>query len=216
MSLKSASKKQTQVLVLGLLIAVFVFAALYQFVLVPAQAGADEQTKKREELRTQLARAQSTIRSETQREKSNKEYQASIQRQLTEDLPPPDNALAWASQFIQAHTRRLGLQVIAISEDTTGASVGWDQPDLAKRVFKPYAVRVELASGFETVRALVRSLQQANPYISLASVTVTADRQNVQNLGVLMVLEWPAWREAKQAQQFQRTATDAKPTKKES
>lgn len=205
MTAKGTTKKQSQTIVLGLLIALFALAALYQFVLVPARLKSAEQLQKRDDLRSQLGKARSTIRGEIQREKQNKDYRTAMQQKLLAETPPPDNALAWASQLIQSHTRRLGLQVIAISEDASTAA-GWEQPDLAKRMFKPYSVRVELACGFEAVRGLVRSLLQANPYVSLSSVTLTADRQNVQSLGVIVVLEWPSWRDSKQAEQFQNTA----------
>lgn len=212
MNWQDLTKAQKQKAVFGLLIAGFVLAGLYQFVLVPAGARYDAQIQQRDSLRTDVERAQMMIRSEVQLDKESRALRASLDKTFSSEMPPPDNALSWASQVIHAHTRKLNLDVTAIAEESSVSS-GWESPDLASRFFKPYAVRVDLLCGFEQVQNLVRSLHQSNPLVSISRLSVTAGAKDPEKQDVQLVLEWPSWRDAKQAQKPFEPAADRQKAK---
>jgi hypothetical protein len=191
MSAKKQNVKARQLkVVLAVLIGGIVLAALYMFVVVPMQTAHEERLEKRDKLRAEMNKAKLLLRNDVQNGKAGGEYPVQMRALVAASVPPPDNALAWASQFVYSHTRPLGLQVQSISEEPT-VGAGWNQPDLAKRTFRPYAVRMDLSCSFELIRKLVHSLQEANPYMNIYGITLNADRTTVTNVYANLIIEWP-------------------------
>ncbi len=199
MNWQQMNKDQKQKAVLIGLVAVLALAALYQFVLLPALHGHAGLVQKRDDLRGEVEKAQMLIHSEVMLDKQSKELRKSLEQTFSADLPPPDNALSWASQLVTVEARKLGLEVSSIA-DVDAAAAGWDQPDLAKRSFKPYSVRVELSCGFDKARNLVRSLQQGNPLLAITGISIQTDSRNIEKPVITMIIEWPSWRDPKKGQ----------------
>jgi hypothetical protein len=198
MNWQKMNKEQKQKIILMALMGLFVVAAIYRFGIVPIFDRHENNVQKINDLRMKIDRAQMAFRGEVQVDKEAKSVRAGLEHVFSTDVPPSDNALSWASQIIYAQTRQLGLEVVSIVEaENVG---GWDSPDLAKRSFKPYSVRVELACSFEKARNLVRSLQQSNEHLAISSLSITADSRNVEKPSVMLVIEWPIWRDAKKGQ----------------
>lgn len=197
MNWRTMNKEQKQKVILGLLLGVFAVAALYQFVLVPMLARQAESAQRRDDLAANVEKARAAIRSEHQLDRQLGAIRDTLGQVFARQLPPSDSPLSWASQAINVQVRQLGLDVISITEGDAMAGV-WSHTDLAKRSFRPYAVRLELACSFEDARKLVRSLQQSNPHLAVSGLSIAADTRNVEKLQVMLMLEWPSWRDPKQ------------------
>lgn len=194
------TKEQKQKVALVALSVIVVISLFYRFAIIPFVASHAEAEARRDELQSNLDKAEMVIRGEAQSRKQSKDLRNELERIFSKEVPPPDSALAWVSQAINAQARQMKLDVRSIAEDSAG-TMSWDNPELAKRSFKPYAVRVEFSCSFDKVRALVRSLQQSNPCLAVASISVTANPQDVEKPGVVMVLEWPSWKDPKRGLQ---------------
>ena len=194
------TKEQKQKVALVALSVVVVLGLVYRFVITPLVERHADAVARRDELKSNLEKADMALRGEAQSRKQSKDLRNELEQVFSKEVPPPDSALAWVSQAINAQARQMKLDVRSISEDS-GGTIGWDSPDLAKRSFKPYTVRVEFSCSFDKVRALVRSLQQSNPCLAIASMSVTVNPQDVEKPGVVMVLEWPSWKDPKKGQQ---------------
>ena len=197
MNWQQMSKEQKQKIALSVLIGLFVVAAIYRLGITPVFDRCRRNAQGIADLQSKMDRARLVLRNDAQVGQQSKELKVALEKDFSADLPPSDNALSWASQFIYAKTRELGLEVVSIVESDSG---GWDANELAKRIFKPYAVRVELACSFEKARNLVRSLQQSNPYLAVQGISIAADTKNIERPAVMLVLEWPTWRDAKKGQ----------------
>lgn len=210
MNWQQMSKDQKQKVVLGGLLGVFALVALFQFGIMRLVRARDEMTQKRVELADNIEKAQQAIRNEVMIDKQVRELRASMETTFSTMIPPADNALAWASRVVNEQTKALGLEVTSIIELDQGA-VGWDQPDLVKRAFKPYAVKVDVSCSFDKVRKLVRALQQSNEHLAITGIAILADTRNVEYPSTVLIIEWPSWRDAKRgANPFASTAGEKK------
>jgi hypothetical protein len=90
------------------------------------------------------------------------------------------------------------LEVMSIVEETSG-SAAWDSADLSKKTFRPYSVRVELTASFDEAKNLVRALQDSNRLLNVVVVGINSDSRTPEKHQFTMTLEWPTWRDLKQA-----------------
>jgi hypothetical protein len=199
MNWQQMSKEQKNKLILAVLGGGFVLAALYQFALTPFLNSHQEMMQKRDDLRDNVNKAQMAIHSEVTLDRQARELRSKLTGIFSTQIPPPDNALSWASQIINGQAGKLGLDVISTVEVEAGGG-GWDQSDMAKRAFKPYAVQVDISCSFDKAEKLVRSLQQSNPFLFIASLSISADPRSVETPAVVMVIEWPSWHDPKNGQ----------------
>lgn len=201
MSAKPSStmnKAKKQKIILFAMIGLFAVAGLYQFGLVPLLDGVTELEAAKETRLAELRKAEKLIKNRLLMQKDAAAMRSQTEHVLATELPPTDNALAWAQQAVYAQTRAMKLAVNSIVEDQSSGGV-WDAPDLGKKVFKPYSIRIELTASFEEARDLVRALQNSNPRLSISAIGISADGRTPERHHLTMTLEWPSWRDASQA-----------------
>ena len=200
MKWSAMNKEQRQKAVLAVIIAAAVLYGGVQFAVLPLLSGLKNGQAKRDELLAKIEKAQRTIRAEGQIEASTTNLQSNLSRTFAQRMPPMEDALSWATKFVNEHTRRLGLSDPSVAEASVN-DPAWKSNDQSARSFLPYGIRVELSANFEEVQKLVRSLHDDNPYLSVAGIVISADSAHPEKHFVELLMEWPIWKDAAQAKQ---------------
>lgn len=195
MKLSDLNKEQKQKLVLFVMVGLGAIYALVRFAVLPLLDGRSERGAQLDRLKGQYEQAMTDFRGEAKLEEQVQTMRTALEADFKERIPPTDNALSWASAFIYSRARPLGLDVSSVAEVDSG-SLPWSQPDQAKRIFKPYAVRVSFVAGFHELKRFMTSLQQGNTYVAITSLSIQTDPREPARQAVSLVLEWPAWKEA--------------------
>lgn len=199
MKWSALNKDQKQKVMLVALLCLGLIYAVFRFGLSPMLDHFSATTMLRDDLRTKVEQGQGAIRGEAQLEAQLKNLRSSLELAFSDLIPPTDNALSWATQFINNQTRRLGLEDASISE-TEISLPPWMAADQAKRIFKPYTVRAEMMCTFEETKKLVRSLHESNPFLTVGGVVITADAKSHEKHMVTLTLDWPSWKDLKLGQ----------------
>lgn len=192
------TKDQKQKLVLLAMVGLGAVYALVRFAVLPMLDGRSERGAQLDRLKAQYEQAMIDFRGEAKLESEVLTMRTALEADFKERIPPTDNALSWASAFIYSRARPLGLEVTSVVEVDSG-SLPWSQPDQAKRIFKPYAVRVSLVAGFHELKRFMTSLQQGNGYVAITSLSILTDPRDPERQAISLVLEWPSWKDAAKA-----------------
>jgi hypothetical protein len=106
-------------------------------------------------------------------------------------LPARENPLTWATENVYRHARRVGVEVVSVAEVYTG-QLPWKTGKKSKRFFIPYKVRLTARCGYYDLLRLIKDIETGNPFVSIASIVVSAKDTPEQHT-VNLTLEWPMW-----------------------
>ena len=201
MNWKELSKEQQQrYILIGLsaLVAIFV---VVQFVIKPFLTKQAQAKEEYATLKSQLEAAQQAIHNEGQLIKNVEEKNADLKKAFENYIPNPENPLSWATKQIYVDARAVGVDIESVTEVDVDASP-WTAKEQAKRVFKPYGVRIAMqCSYFEMIR-LLQTLEESNPYLSIAEVSIASQPTDPEKHQASLLIEWPHWKDPEQSKKL--------------
>ena len=189
---KNLRKEQKQA---AILIGMWIFGslfALYQFLLLPFLQTHGAPGDELDKLHSDIQKAEVAMDEESRLRTDYAEGMRSLQEASERYIVPMDNPLSWVTERIYASARLVGVDVQSVAE-MTGTSAVWDNMIKTGRAFRPYAVRVSADCSYEEVLALVRVLEEGNPYICVSGVLVAGVEQRVEKHSIGLTVEWPMW-----------------------
>jgi hypothetical protein len=200
MNLQEMNKEQKQVAFLGVMMVVVFVMLGKQLLLAPAQEGAE---------------AAKTLIEEKGSEKENGERlltkDALVQRNLQEDLlvmseirasrnlPPVSGKEFWAQKRLRTLAYRLGIDISASEHRSSKPRylvLKGEPAEIAKRsqqlpFWIPYSIEVRGKLSFGQLNELLNTLQQDEPYASVAVLRITPSLDDETRHEVNLVVEWP-------------------------
>ena len=201
MNLKSLSKEQQQKYALLLIIGVAALFALKQFALTPLLAGHRAAKEELATLETKLEQAEAIIKRDDELTRALAESNRRLQEAARQQIPSPQNALAWANKTIFAEARSIGVDVESVSDLEVDVN-GFTAKDQEKRMYKPYGVRVVTQCSFAELGRFIQSLESHNPHLSVSGFTITGQAASPERHQILLNIEWPSWKKIEMSSPF--------------
>lgn len=175
--IKNLSTEQKQQLALVVMVAGGLLYAAYEFGLKPIR---QEKQDIMAEIQTLKDRFQSEKRLLNTKEATAKEYRATrdeISDVMSEQLPPYENMLSWATRVINEAAANVGIKEtnLAISEQgRRGAPLiltkGRDTPPRMLNVFR---VGVDFSADYHTLGRFIAAIERNNPHAHLGLLTMS-------------------------------------------
>jgi hypothetical protein len=193
MNIKALTKEQKQMLILGALLAFGLLFAVYQFVFVPASKTFKESKTELSDLEGKLQRAAVAVEAEATVREQLEEIASGLQHADEQFIPPRENTLSWATEFVYRNARAVGIEIETVGEDKAGGVLA-GQGEKVARIFVPYAVRMVASCGYFDFVRLVESIERSNPYVCVTDVQISIQTSEPEIQRITCTLEWPMWR----------------------
>ncbi len=196
------TKEQKQKVILAGIVGLAVLYALKQFALTPLLESRGKLNDEFEAMKSKLMLANGAIKNEGETRRRLAETQAQLMKAQSDLLPSADNALSWATKTIYHAARSVGLDLESVSETETDRT-NFTAKDQVKRAFKPYAVRMSVECGYPQLIELIKSLEDANPYLCVTGIQIQCQPQTPERHQISIVVEWPTWKDPNAVKPYQ-------------
>lgn len=184
-------KEQRQMLVLSVIIGFAALFALVRFALMPLMASFGTTQTQIEEISGDLENANRALELEPETRSRLEQSSQTLWKYNDRYLPARENPLTWATENAYRHARRVGVEVVSVAEVYAG-QLPWKTGKKSKRYFIPYKVRLTARCGYYDLLRLIKDIEVGNPFVSIASIVVSA-KDNPEQHTVNLTLEWPMW-----------------------
>ena len=192
MDWKGLSKQQKQVV---FLIGIVLSAAIYgvhTFALKPLMENWKQSSAELSDLQTKLHKANLAIRSERKLRRELMDSEKELKTAVAEFIPSKDDPYAWVSAKIYALAREAGIRLESVEETSTiDLHLAADEEN--GPAFDNYAVRITTYCSYAKVIAFLRVIENSNPYIVVAGLTIVGVPSNVERHSIALIVEWPMW-----------------------
>ena len=186
------SKEAKQKAILGAVLGGGVLFAALRFGASPLIAAHAARVEEARQLRGKIDEAAKAIRNERDLDVARAEASAKLSVACSEHVPPIENPLSWATQFIYGHGRAVGINIESISEVDARTGL-WESKEQAKRSFKPYSVRVLAQCSYSQLLQLLASMERSSPQLCITDMSITGRPGHPQAHQVSLIVEWPTW-----------------------
>ena len=212
MRLPQDKKERTKVLVLIGFGAVGVVYGIYAGVIRPLLSKRTECRTRIEELQGSLATAETTVSRMKRGEKENLEALREIVKSANRKgyvlRPRLGNYLLVATEIVERHANAVGVTVASLREVGI-LKFPQDAKDDEKYPFSSYAMRLGLECGLHDLIRFVEALEASNPYLCLASITITAQDKKPDRHDVSVEVHWPVWSDSEMPGDLEEQLRDA-------
>ena len=213
MNWSAMNKSQRELFVLKALAVFAAVVAVFYYGALPLVDRGLQLRRTRRDLEEQIVEAENGLRREPALRAEFARRRDDLRVRVRQQLPPAANPLLWAGEFIHRHARAAGVAIERV-EEVKGEIPAWARPPerpaaedgtaraerpAPSRQFVPFAVQVTAVSGYDRLRAFVRSMEEANPLASVISISVVARAATPEQHQVRLVVEWPRPLESLQA-----------------
>jgi hypothetical protein len=202
MNWSKLTKEQKEKLLLLLLVSIGVLYSLMTFIVNPYVRRGQQTRMDLEDMRSQLAQAQRSLSRESQTRGQLDDATRQAQAVLNQCIPPMENPLSWVAQRVYGSARAVGLEIESVN-DLGVAPPGWATSGEGTRAFVPYSVRIVTQCGYRQLVNLIQEMEKSNPYLCVTEIAITAQENSLERHRITLGVEWPFWRDAAQAEQFQ-------------
>ncbi|MBN1267972.1 MAG: hypothetical protein JXB04_00140 [Kiritimatiellae bacterium] len=192
--LNKLTKEQKQMAILATLLTFGALFALYQFVLKRASVTFKESKSELADIRKKLEQAEQSLNKKDKLAQQLAEVTAELRRSDEQYIPPLENTLSWATEFVYRHARAVEVPVETVNE-VKGGNVPWGVDKKKPRYFTPYAVRVVAACGYYEFVKLIEVMERSNPYVFVSDIAIAGQINNPMVQRVQFTLEWPIWKD---------------------
>lgn len=186
MALKLNITRQMQYAILGVLAAVVVLFAAVNFLVVPLLAERKANLASAREIRDKLEEDRRVIKTRQDAQRQLDEIQAQIVR-FSAHIPLPvlGNFLLGMEARIRACAKGSDIDIIQVANEDVLALEGM--------AFKVYRVRVTAKGGLRPLISLFESLQNSNPLLSIAGLTIVAREDSPEKHDISFTVAWLVW-----------------------
>lgn len=194
MKLPENRKERIQILVL---IAIGVVGALYMGIQLGIKPMMDTMAKSRErldDLTIKIAQAELYTGQVGRKDRQNDDLVAEL-RELSKTHILEDevgNFLLPAEAILKRLARGVGIQELDVRQ-VGFAMLPQPPTSTQERPFKAYGVRATAMCGYEKAIEFVRAMQEANPYLAISGVHITAVANSPETHQVVFDVRWPVW-----------------------
>ena len=195
------NKEQKQKIVLAVLLGVIALFAGIQFGIKPYLASRARAHEEYELLKMKVEQAGEVLKNENSLIEQLSQASGQVSRAANELLPAPENPLSWARKLIAGCARSAGVSYEAIGESDVDVSP-WIDRSQVRRQFKPYAIRVTLECSYDQLRRFIQALEEADPFVNVASLAISAVEQSPTRHQVVLTVEWPSWKDAEKGKPY--------------
>jgi len=122
-------------------------------------------------------------------------------------IPPPANALSWATQRVYRHARSVGVEIQWIEETAVPGHFAVEEGS-EPAAFIPYRARIAATGSYALILRFVASIEKGNPYVCISDVSIAGQAQDVETHHITLIIEWPTWIDAKRAVRQRRRGSD--------
>ena len=185
------NKEDSQTILVGVLFGLMITVALWFLAIKPMGA-------KRKKLETENAALQQEVRTSRQLEQMSdtieqryRETRRTLRRAMKEDLPPPANATAWASDVFMAAAvpETIRMELLGINESgTVRIRADRDEPP---PLFEDCLFQTEIRAGYHDVGRFLAKVERDNPFARVDGIEMRADPQEDGRLLVTLTCAFP-------------------------
>ena len=193
MNWSDLSREKKQVIVLSVLLAFGILYGLFRFVLTPSLATFREARTELGELQAKMRKAKLAIIGESKLKAEFKATSDALLRWSRELIPSRENPLTWCTEYIYRTGREVGIDIESVLEVSPGV-VPWERSEKIDRKFVPYTVRLVTECTFFDFLRFVRTLEERNPYLSIAAFEISGKPANPEVHRIACTVEWPIWK----------------------
>lgn len=193
--IKNLNKEQKQQLVLVVMLVGGLLYALWEFGVYPILREKEKTEAKIQALQDQQRREQLLLNKAESTSKNYREMRDEIRRVMTEDLPPYDNAMSWATELLGTAAASAGMREtdLAISERSSGVplvrTTAREAPPPLLNIFQ---VGVNFSADYHTLGKFIAAVERENPYVHVGLLTVKSQmRANQYSLEITLECAFP-------------------------
>ncbi len=200
-------KERKKVVLVICIFSLIVLYAIIMFGFIPYRARVRMHRDRLAELEDKLWQAERDIRQIPQTQKRNIEainHILDVSGSAYILRPRLGNYLLVAESFLEEIAQQAGIRIYDIREASSppppsqGDSTATDTPALW-----PYTVSFRTTVGIHDLMQFIHSLQNANPYLTLINVSITAGSDNGPAKHVVNAsVQWPVWKDHEKPNQL--------------
>ena len=178
--------------------AAFVLYLAGMYAIRPLQNVKQERREKIAALRGDLSKARTVIKLVSRSRRMNAdivdEIMALTERRHHVLRARLGNYLLGASELLETHAVAAGIELKSVSEvGISDPPVGADE--VPSSAFRIYTARVETQCGLHALRELIHKIEESNPLIAIASLTISGNPAQPAIHDVRFDIQWPIWRD---------------------
>lgn len=189
--LKNLSKEQKQQIVLAAMLAVGVVYAMWQFGLQPIMLEQKRTEQKIESLQERRRKEMLLLNAQETTAVEYRKTRDSMRDLMTQNLPPYDNAMGWATELIGTAAAAAGIQETDLAINERGSSaelIGATGQNAPPPLVIEYRVGVEFFANYHTLGRFIAAIERDNPCAHVGLLTVESQTQR-DTLGLEVKLE---------------------------
>lgn len=175
--LKNLSNEQKQQLVLIAMVIGGLLFASYEFGLKPIRQEKKDTLAEIETMKTQLRREQLLLNAKESTAKDYRKTRDEIRYVMSEQLPPYENALSWATRVINESAANVGIKEtnLAISEQGRSGTplILTKGRDAKPGMLNVFRVAINFSAGYHTLGRFIAAIERNNPYVHLGMLSIT-------------------------------------------
>jgi hypothetical protein len=186
MNWAALTKKQKQMVVMTLVLAVAQIAVMAHFLgwTKPASSRGGSAKKEWVGLQRKIEEARAIIRQEQSIHTNLTQGVAELE-ELKVHAPTLSDRYAWAYEYVSRCAKLARVELDSLEE------VLFVGDAKSKSAETPYEIRVTTRCGYNSLVELLWRLENGNPLLRIKEVSITADRVSPQTHQVQIVMQWP-------------------------